>query len=226
MSAKGSIKDGQGSNLEACVKKVGTLVPQEQALCVNISGTSPGQSVTTSDSAAGGQLDVFLTQETSPGVPDGVTTNAAVNGTLGSPIVFSYYAVPDFDYIVTDIIVIGIDNGIKINNWLGQNSPLTNGCLITIKHDDEITLPEPIQRTRDLAAYATLGGFDLFVEAGGDMTKTIRQYKPLLVLREEGTFGTLPGSDDHISWTVQDSHAGVDEVTVELRGFLVEPGSV
>jgi hypothetical protein len=226
MSAKGSIKDGQGTNLEACVKKVGTLNPKEQALCVNISGTSPGQSVTTSDSAAGGQLDVFLTQETAPGEPDGVTTNAAVNGTLISPIVFSFYAVPNFDYIVTDIIVIGIDSGIKINRWIGANSALTNGCVLEIKHDDELTIPEPFLRTRDLAAYATLGGFDLFVEAGGDMVKSIRQYKPLLVLREKGTFGTLPGADDHISWTVRDSHAGIDEITVELRGFLVEPGSV
>jgi hypothetical protein len=226
MSAKGSIKDGQGTNLEACVKKVGNLDPQEQALCVNISGTSPGQSVTTSDSAAGGQLDVFLTLETSPGVPGGIIKNAAVNGTLITPIVFSFYAVQNFDYIVTDIIVIGIDNGIKINNWIGANSALTNGCKIEIKHDDELTAPEAFQRTRDLAAYATLGGFDLLVEAGGDMVKAIRQYKPLLVLREKGKFGTLPGADDHISWAVRDSHAGIDEVTIELRGFLVEPGSV
>ncbi len=223
---KVSIKDGQGSNREACVKKVGTLDPKEHALCVNISGTSPGQSVTTSDSAAGGQTDVFLTQETAPFEPDGVTKNAAVNGTLGSPITFSFNAIEDFDYIITDIIIIGIDVSIKINNWMGQNSALANGCILTIKHDDELTVPDAFQRTRDLAAYASLAGFELFSEQGGDMTKADRQYKPLLVLREKGTYGTLPGSDDYVSWKVQDSHAGIDEVSIELRGFIVEPGSV
>lgn len=223
---KASIKDGQGSNLEACVKKAGTLNPQENAVCVNISGTSPGQSVTTSDSAAGGQTDVFLTLESAPSVPDGVTKNAAVNGTLGSPFIFSFQAINDFDYVITDIIIIGIDTSIKINNWMGSNSALTNGCILTIKHDDEITIPEAFKRTRDVAAYSSLAGFELFSEQGGDMTKGIRQYKPLLVLRETGTYGTLPGSDDFISWKVQDSHSGIDEVTVELRGFKVNPGSV
>jgi hypothetical protein len=226
MSAKGSIKDGQGSDLEACVKKVGTLDPQEQALCVNISGTSPGQSVTTSDSAAGGQLDVFLSKEVSPSVPDGVTTNASVEGTLGNPIVFSFQAVPDFDFIITDVIIIAIDTSIKINNWIGSNGPLANGCLLKIKANNEVLENNPFRRTRDIAAYSSLGGFNLFSEQGGDMTQGFRQYKPLLVLRSKDSFGTLPGSDDFVSWTVQDSHAGIEEVSIELRGFLVPPGSV
>ena len=223
---KASIKDGQGSNLEACVKKVGTLDPKEQALCVNISGTSPGQSVTTSDSAAGGQLDVFLTQETSPFVPDGVTQNAAVNGTVGSPIYFSFRAIPLVDFIITDIIIIGIGNGIKINNWISDNNALSDACILTLKADDDPLEAPPFFRTRDLSSFSTLGGFDLRVEAGGDMVKCIRQYKPLLVLREKGQFGTLVGNDDYVRWKVQDSHSGVSELTIQLRGFTVEPGSV
>jgi hypothetical protein len=223
---KSSIKDGQGSNLEACVKKVGTLDPQEQALCVNISGTSPGQSVTTSDSAAGGQTDVFLTQETAPFEPDGVTTNAAVNGTPGSPIYFSFIAIPNVDFIITDVIVIGIGNGIKINNWISRNSALSNGCILDLKADNDPLVAPTFTRTRDLAGYATLAGFDFLVEAGGDMVKMIRQYKPLLVLREKGKFGTLPGNDDYVRWKVQDSHTQVTEVTIQLRGFVVEPDTV
>jgi hypothetical protein len=224
---KTSIKDGQGTNVEACVKPVGTLTPKEQALCVNISGTSPGQSVTTSDSAAGGQLDVFLTQETTGNFdPDGVTTNAIVNGTPGSPVYFSYIAIPNVDFIITDIIIIGIGNGIKINNWLNQNSDLNDPCILSVKADNDPLIAPPFSRTRDLAAYSTLGGFDLLVEAGGDMAKAIRQYKPLLVLREKGKFGTLPGADDYVRWKIQDSMNQVEEITIQLRGFTVEPGSV
>lgn len=226
MSAKVSIKDGQGANTEACVKKVGTLSPKEQALCVNISGTSPGQSVTTSDSAAGGQLDVFLTLESLPFEPDGVTKDTSAIAGDVTEQVYSFQAIEDFDYIVTDIIIIGLDTSIKINNWMGSNSALANGCILEIKHDNELTIPDPFTRTRDVAAYSTLAGFELFSEQGGDMAKGIRQYKPLLVLREKGKFGTLPGADDRISWTVRDDYTGVNEVTIELRGFLVEPGSV
>ena len=226
MTAKVSIKDGQGSNLETCVKKVGTIDPQEHALCVNISGTSPGQSVTTSDSAAGGQLDVFLTQETAPFVPDGVTTNAAVNGTVGSPIFFSFIALPDVDFIITDIIIIGIGNGIKINNWVSANSALTDPCILDLKADNDPLTAPTFSRTRDLTSFATLAGFELVVEAGGDMVKCIRQYKPLLVLREEGKFGSLVGDDDYVRWKVQDSHTQVSEITIQLRGFTVEPGTV
>jgi hypothetical protein len=227
MTIKTSIKDGQGSNTEACVKKVGTLKPKEQALCVNISGTSPGQSVTTSDSAAGGQTDVFLTRETTGNFdPDGVTTNAAVNGTVGSPVYFSFTAIPNVDFIITDIIIIGIGNGIKINNWLSQNSPLSDPCILSLKADNDPLVAPDFTRTRDLASYSTLAGFDLFVEAGGDMVKTIRQYKPLLVLREKGKFGTLPGSDDYVRWKIQDAMTQIDEISIQLRGFTVEPDTV
>ena len=58
------------------------------------------------------------------------------------------------------------------------------------------------------------------------MVKSIRQYKPLLVLREKGKFGTLPGADEFVAGTGQESHAGITEVTIELRGFLVKPGTV
>lgn len=224
---KTSIKDGQGTNLEACVKKVGTLTPKEQAVCVNISGTSPGQSVTTSDSAAGGQLDVFLTQESTNSFdPDGVTTNAAINATVGNPIYFSFIAIPNVDFIITDVIIIGIGNGIKINNWLSQNSPLDDPCELMIKADNDPLTALPFSRTRDLAAYATLAGFELLVEAGGDMVKTIRQYKPLLVLRKRGKFGTLPGADDFVRWKIQDSMTQIIEITIQLRGFTVEPDTV
>ena len=223
---KTSIKDGQGTNIEACVKPVGSLDPKEQALCVNISGTSPGQSVTTSDSASGGQTDVFLTRETATFVPDGVTTNAAVNGTVGSPIFFSFIAIENVDFIITDVIVIGIGNGIKINNWISKNSSLADPCLLYVKADNDPLVPTPFLRTRDLASYSTIAGFNLLVEAGGDMVKSMRQYKPLLVLREKGKFGTLPGADDYVRWQVQASHTGISEITIQLRGFVVEPGSV
>ena len=119
-----------------------------------------------------------------------------------------------------------IDVGIKINNWIGSNSSLTDPCILEIKADNDPLVPREFSRTRDLASYSTLGGFDLLSESGGDMVKAMRQYKPLLVLREKGKFGTLPGADDYAVWTVQDTHAGINEVTIELRGFTVEPGSV
>jgi hypothetical protein len=228
LSVKVSLKDGTGSGVEACVKEVGTLEPPEKALCVNISGTSPGQSLTTLDSVGGNQKDFFLTQETSPGsgIPDGVTQNAAVEGTLGSPINFRFNALPEFDLVVTDIIIVGLDVGLKINNWIGSNSALTNGCNLTIKANDDPEIMVNFKRTRDLISWSSLGGDVIYSESGGDMVKAIRQYVPLLVIRSENTHGTLPESDDYVQWTVQDSHAGINEVTIELRGFVAEPGTI
>jgi hypothetical protein len=167
-----------------------------------------------------------LSLETAPFEPDGVTENAAVNGTVGSPVYFSFIALPNVDFIITDVIIIGIGNGIKINNWISQNSALGDPCVLELKADNDPLIAPPFYRTRDLAAYSTLGGFDLLVEAGGDMVKSMRQYKPLLVLREKGKFGTLPGADDYVRWKIQDSMSQITEITILLRGFTVEPGSV
>jgi hypothetical protein len=216
MSIKNSIKDGQGSNLEACVKET---PPNENSLCVNISGATGGVAVSVVPFAAGGQTDARLSED---GL--GVNYNASVNGTLGSPIEFRIDPFEGKDFIVTEISVVGLDASIKINNWIGSNGALTNGCILKVKANDETTVFEPFKKTLDLASFASISGFELFSEQGGDLVKMIRQFTPLLILRAKNTFGTSTSQQDFISWTVQDSHAGIDEIRVEARGYLTEPG--
>lgn len=219
MSAKVTIKNGQsGLGLEACVKKVDN---DENALCTNISGITGQVRITTIPAAGGGQTDAKLSEN---GL--GVNFDAAVNGTLGSPIDFYFYPFSDYDFVITDIIIAGLDGGIKLNYWLGKNSALSNGCELSIKSDDETTTFDAFKSTMDLSIFSTIAGFELLVEASQDLAKAIRQFIPALVIRKQGTFGVSASDDDYIRWRVQDSHAGVNEVRIEVRGFKVDPGVV
>jgi hypothetical protein len=216
MSIKNSIKDGQGSNLEACVKET---PPEENALCVNISGISPRTAISVIPFASGGQADGFLTQNA-----DGTTTNAAVNGSLGSPIEFRLNPLVGSDFIVNEILILGLDGAIKLNNWIGSNSALTNGCILEVRADSVVTTFPNFYKTLDLAAFSSIGGFDLLSEQSGDMVRCIREFQPLLILRAQDTFGTSASQQDYVTWTVQDSHSGIDEIRVQVRGFLTDPG--
>ena len=216
MSIKTTIKDGQGTSREACVKETPS---NENALCVNISNSTGGVAVSVIPFASGGQTDASLTQN-----GDGVTINAAVNGTLGSPIEFRLDPFEGVDFVINELSIIGLDGAIKINNWMGSNGELTNGCILEFKVNDVVTTYPPFTKTLDLAAFSSRSGFDLLSEQGGDMVRCIRDFFPLLVLRARDTFGTSASQQDYVKWTVQDSHAGIDEVRVQVRGFTTEPG--
>ena len=216
MSIKNSIKDGQGTNLEACVKET---PPNENSLCVNISGISSQIALTTVPFASGGQVDMYLTKD-----GDGSTINASVEGTLGSPIEFRVNSQEGKDLVVTEISVIALDGAIKINNWIGSNGALVNGCVLSMKSNDEFSELGTFYKTLDLAAIASKGGFDLLSEQGGDMVKSIREYTPSIIIRAKDTFGTSASQQDYVSWLVQDSHSGIDEIRIQVRGFLAEPG--
>ena len=146
----------------------------------------------------------------------------AVNGS-GTPRVFFVETLPDFDIFVTELRIHGLANGVKFGKFLNLNSTLTNGILIEIKTDDVLTDLLPIKSTDDLKArFASLGGFQLDVQAGGDHVLATRNLGVFpFVLRATDTFGV--GNDDFLTVTVRDGLAQIDELFFTVRGFLREP---
>lgn len=217
MSIKNTILDGTGSGLEAKVKT--TRISNEQALCVNIAGISAGVELPATTAVGGNQYSAFLTLNN-----DGTTSNAGVNGSV-TPQVFSIKAIEDYDIIITELVITGADGGIKINNFLGLSTALTNGCNLVIKTDNTYLTTRNFKTTTDFAVYASLGGFDLFSEAAGDLAKTIRQYNnPSIVLRAIGTFGIGDSLQDIITFTVNDNLTAVTQLTIQARGFYSPAG--
>lgn len=154
----------------------------------------------------------------------GGNADMAVDGSV-TPVAFSLANNPSydntFDYFITEIILDGIDNGVKLKNFMALNSPLTTGITWSVQSDEEIVGDLiTIKSTRDIKRFASLGGWELDIEAGGDDVKSTRQYGLTpIVVRAAGTFPT----DDTFEVTVNDDLSSVDEFKIILRGFRKEP---
>lgn len=216
MSIKNTIKDGTGSNLEARVLEAVTT--KENALCVNISGSTSGAFIQTTSLATGGQAELLLSLN-----GDGVNFNANSDGTLASPVVFTLPGQTQ-DLIISEISIIIADGSIKLNNWAGTNGAITNGCLLILKANNLETTFSALKKTTDIAAFSSKGGFDLYSEAAGDMVRGVREFAPHFILRAKDTFGSSASQQDHITWYIRDYQTGITEVRIQVRGFFAVPG--
>lgn len=187
---------------------------------VNITGISSESFLTIVPFASGGQKEEYATLN-----GDMSTKNMAVDGSVTSQK-FLVNAVSGKDFVITDIVLVGLDGSIKLNNFLGQNAGLTNGCNLEIKANNIVSSFDTFKTTLDLAAFADSSGFDLLTEAGGDMAKTVRSFTPQYILRSQNTFGVLPGSDDYVSFTIQDNLTQVTDFRLIVRGYTVDEGVI
>ena len=125
-----------------------------------------------------------------------------------------------FDYFITSVVIHGLDNGVKLKNFMALNSPLTNGLTFSIQSDENTVSVATIQATREIKRFASLGGWELDIEAGGDDVRAIRDFGLTpIVIRAAGTFTT----DDFFKVTVNDNLTQVDDFRIILRGFRKEP---
>lgn len=149
------------------------------------------------------------------------SSQMAVNGS-GTPVIFKIppsLRTTTADLFINSIIIQGLDSGIKLKNFLGQNSPLTNGIDFTIKSDDEMFSFPSIFTTRGIKRFSTTGGWYLDIEAGGDDAMAIKELSNITIpIRAVGAFAT----DDYFDVTVNDNLTNVDDLKVILIGFKKE----
>ncbi len=144
----------------------------------------------------------------------------AFNRFNSSAVSFFLNADPVFDLFITELRVHGIANGVKFGKFLNLNQKLSTGIVWDI-HSDELDVElDPIKSTDDIKAkFASLGGWNLDVQAGGDHVLGILDFDVTpIVIRKQGTFV----SDDKIEAIVNDDLRQVSELFVTAIGFKRE----
>lgn len=145
-----------------------------------------------------------------------------VDGSV-TPVVFSVFAQPagGGDKILDSITMYGTDTNIKVGegNFLGNNSPLTNGILIETLIGGNIGTFRLIRTTNDVLARMSSGPSDnkIINQSGGDYIQSIFSLvdKNLQVVLKEGT-------TDEVRVTIQDNLTQVTNLFVKVEGFLRE----
>jgi hypothetical protein len=118
-------------------------------------------------------------------------------------------------------------NGVQFGKFLGQNTALTNGVLVTIKSDNVVTNFPIIKSTEDFKnKWAALSGdganFKVDLQAGRDEMLAILSLPNPFLMRESGAFGA--GNDDYIRIRIQDNlSAGLQDFRFRVKGFEKEP---
>lgn len=163
-------------------------------------------------------VEGLFVQKPYSGTPGIVDLN--VNGE-NTPVVFTFPMDTLNDIFINEIKFYGRDNGIQFQNFLGQNSALTNGILVEIKTNNNIIQLPPIRTTDDFDDVFSFGGsnFDVYF-ASGDDKFTARFLASAFPLRRAGTFGT--GNDDYIKITIQDNLNTINYLQCVVSGFTQE----
>jgi len=150
----------------------------------------------------------------------GPITDLTVDGSV-TPVVFSVYAnsAGGGDKVLDSITMYGTDTNIKVGefNFLGNNSPLTNGILIETLIDGVLGTFRVLKSTNDVLARMSSGPSDnkIINQSGGDYIQAIFSLveKNLQVVLSEGT-------TDEVRVTVQDDVTQVTDLFVKVEGFL------
>ena len=208
-----------------CIVGFDTLLSRSKPVTISRDIDSPHRlglfGVTGSVSITFKQLsDLFIKEAL-----NGSSAAMNVNGSLGSPIIFTVPAQPLTDVYIDTLIWHGAANGIKFGQFLAKNSPLTNGCLLEIKSDDITTVFPTIQTTEDFkndfAAYSGDGAnFRIDIQSGRDEILAILKFPNPFILRAAGTF-TI---NDYIRVSIRDDlRAGLFNLAFQCKGFEKEP---
>jgi hypothetical protein len=150
---------------------------------------------------------------------DGASTDMNVNGTLGSPVIFKIVADPTDNKIIRELKFTSFASGIKIDKFLSQNQPLTNGILVRVTTDNGATVQEffPIKTTQDFDGHFAYGDgarFELIFASGSD--SMIAQFSP----REP--FVLTANTADQIEIQIRDNLNSIAELHAVAFGLFSE----
>lgn len=137
---------------------------------------------------------VFRKFETTAGSSD-MTINAS-----GTPVSFKVNADATYDAIVREIKFTAFDGGIKVDTFLGQNSPLNNGVIVRLNVNGTSQDFFPIQTTQDFDGHFAYGDgarFELISASGND--SMVAQFSPRepIILKA--------GTADNVEIIIQDN---------------------
>lgn len=148
----------------------------------------------------------------------GLNIDMNVNGS-GTPVEFLVAAHPTQSRVVNSLVFRALDGGIKLDNFLGQNSPLTNGLLIEVKSEDQVFQFKPIQTTQDFDGLFSFGpgrSFDLIFASGNDSMVARFGTSVPFVLKPVGTYAT----DDYIRVIIRDNLSAIAQLRFLAVGQL------
>ena len=144
---------------------------------------------------------------------NGGSSDMSVNGS-GTPVTFSISSDPTDDLVVTEMRFSCFDNGIKIDNFLAQNSALTNGIDIDVTSGGVSFSFLPITTTAEFESNFSfgLGGrFNLIVGSGSDFCSST--FSP------SNPFVLEAGTSDSIDVTINDNLNNVGSIELIAFGF-------
>lgn len=161
-------------------------------------------------------LKAYLEEVGNPGSID-----MSVNGT-GTPVDFRISADPvgGADKFIESLKFIVTDGNIKVNNgnFLGLNSALTNGILVTFVKDGVTVYSEPlIRNTNDILGQwsSTTADNQIIGQSGGDYLES-----NFNLISENLQFKLEAGKNDYISVLIQDNLSSIDTMKMLAKGFL------
>ena len=140
-----------------------------------------------------------------------------VNASLVSPSNFTVNADPAEVRFITNVVLSGRDNGIQFGRFLAENSPLTNGILVSFKSNDVIVNREPIKTTGDLLDLHAEDpdNFVIYFASGADKFTAVLEFSVPLELRPQGEFVT----DDYLTISIRDNLSGILQLRAIVNGF-------
>ena len=154
---------------------------------------------------------------------DGADKDLTVNGTPGSPAVYTISANPagGLVKIVEVLKLYGTDTNIKVGegHFMGANSPLTNGILIEITKGGMTDTFRLLKTTNDVLARMASSPekAEIINQSGGDYIVAAFD----LVSRNT-QLSLDPGTTDKIEVKIQDNLNGIDNLFFVAEGFLEE----
>jgi len=211
------IGDGNGTGIIAKVSESNNKGLTSKNLHVTIASVEAGFSLPTQVGISGELYDEQLL--------DGASADMTVDGST-TPVEFTIGADTSEDIILNSLTLFGSDGGIKLENYLGINSALTNGVVVEIKTDDVIKTFRPMVSTNDLIKFASIGGVEYFSSQSGDSIKSVLVFSPAIPIRISGAFGAGATDDDYIKVTINDNLSTLNSMEAFVRGTKAEAGTL
>jgi len=147
---------------------------------------------------------------------DGASSALAVDGST-TAVEFIVPAEAVKDLVVTSLLFEAFDGGIKVDNFLGLNSPLTNGILIEVKSQDEVFQFLPITNTQEFDSHFAFGSgrsFSIIFAAGNDSMVSRFGLDSPFTIKKQGTYA----SDDYIKVIIRDNLSNIDSLQFLTQG--------
>lgn len=132
-----------------------------------------------------------------------------VDGSV-TPVEFKLLAHPTKDKIVQACLIYFIDNGIKLEKFLGLNTSLTNGVGFSITSASVTATFFPIKSTVDINNHFSSEPFQIVVQSGGDYVAG--RFNP------DTPFIVKAGTADSVKLTVNDNLTTVTEGEIVCNG--------